>query len=296
MNNRVIIDTDPGIDDSIALYVAHKLFGNKILGMIASYGNLPLSTTENNLKNLAKLYKIDCPLYSGANKPMKRDFQTAANIHGDNGIGGIELPKSDVSMGDLSDLAKFILSQDKIDYIVLGPNTNLAMLLKDYPQIKSHIGKVVCMGGGIIEHNMPGHSEFNFHCDPYSADFVVNSGLAVAVIPLDVTSKVYFDYEQIDELFKPDSDVKSVINPMLKFCHKTNTHFGEAGAVMHDATAVIYYHSPELFYMVKSGLCVSQSEDSYGKCILNNNSDNVNFGAYSDADKVKDMIVSAIIK
>ncbi|MBR5495818.1 MAG: nucleoside hydrolase [Oscillospiraceae bacterium] len=296
MSNSVIIDTDPGIDDSIALYVAHKLFGSKILGMIASFGNLPLSTTESNLKNLSKLYKIDCPLYSGANKPMKRDFQTAANIHGDNGIGGIELEKSNAHLGSLSDLAQAILLQDKTDYIVLGPMTNLAMLLKDYPQIKSHIGKVVVMGGGIIEHNMPGHSEFNFHCDPYSADFVVNSGLDVAVIPLDVTSKVYFDYEQIDLLFKPDSDIKSVINSMLKFCHKTNTEFGEAGAVMHDATAVIYYHLPKLFYMINSGLNVSEDNDSYGKCILNNNSDNVKFGAYSDADKVKDMIVNAIIK
>ncbi len=296
MSSRVIIDTDPGIDDSIALYVAHKLLSDKIVGMIASYGNLPLTTTENNLKNLAKLYKIECPLYSGADKPMKKDFQTAANIHGDNGIGGIKLTQSDAKLGSLSDLAQAILFADKTDYIVLGPMTNLAMLLEKFPQIKSHIGKVVVMGGGINEYNMPGHSEFNFHCDPYSADFVMHQGLDVAVIPLDVTSKVYFDYEQIDELFPPQDDVTSVINPMLKFCHKTNTDFGEAGAVMHDATAVIYYCTPELFFMVKTALYVSEDEQSYGRCVLDNSSESVKFGAYSKSDKVKDMIVTAIKK
>ena len=87
-----------------------------------------------------------------------------------------------------------------------------------------------------------------------------------------------------------------VINEMLKFCHKTNTDFGEAGAVMHDGTAIIYYCKPELFSMVKTKLHVSEGEQSYGKCELDSSSEEVKFGAYSKSDKVKEEIVKAIKK
>ena len=171
----LIIDTDPGTDDAIALLVA-AAEGLDVRLVVSTYGNVPHAHTKRNAVDLAGLLFPGTPVLYGADGPIEGRGHTAEYVHGANGVGGVRLRSfapPDCEQGGTDALYRKIQALGRPDYIALGPLTNLARLLAAYPQVE--LGRVVVMGGGLHESNMDSGAEFNFACDPVAVRAVLTA-------------------------------------------------------------------------------------------------------------------------
>ena len=196
MMRRVIIDTDPGLDDAIAILHALNCGAFDILGLTTVAGNIGIDTTTANAGRLLTLMdRSDIPVLRGAAAPLRRQGIDEAAIHGDDGLGGVALPPSGPIAQDdaVGWMARQLtaLPEGSVDILALGPLTNTATLLRDHPDAAKRLGRLVVMGGAVREKgNVGPRSEFNFAFDPEAVDLVLRAGLPLTIIPLDVTRKV----------------------------------------------------------------------------------------------------------
>ena len=194
---RTVIDTDPGIDDAIAVLFALASPEFAIAGITTVGGNIGLaSTTRNAGRLLALSGRGDIPVVPGADCPLVRAAPAPLSMHGDDGLGGIELPEPDAPPNNRRAaewLSELLLDNPagSIQLLALGPLTNLALLLRDHPEAAGRIGRIIAMGGTIHEPGNAGpRSEFNFASDPEATAMVFGAGLPLTVVPLDVTRRV----------------------------------------------------------------------------------------------------------
>ncbi|KAE9412571.1 hypothetical protein Angca_007899, partial [Angiostrongylus cantonensis] len=192
---KIIIDTDPGQDDAVAILLALSSPEEiDLLAVTTVAGNVPLwRTTENALKVLELGGGTGVPVYSGCARPMRRQPVTAEHVHGETGLNGVELPapkRSPEPTHAVDYLVDTLRKHDpgEITLCVLGPITNIAMALIKAPDIAAKIGEIVWMAGAYFEvGNITPTAEFNVYVDPEAADVVLKSGVKLTLVPLDVT-------------------------------------------------------------------------------------------------------------
>ncbi|MBM6920185.1 nucleoside hydrolase [Phocea massiliensis] len=297
MKNPIILDTDPGIDDAVAMIVLHHFCKERVRLIVAGYGNIKAEQTVKNALMMCELLDMDVPVLPGAVVPQMRGYEDAAHIHGADGLGGMALgtvTKKPLASDDfLKTLYETIKEAGTVDYITLGPLTNLALLLKRYPDVASHIARVVTMGGGIACGNVTPHAEFNIHCDAESADQVFASGLPVALVPLDTTNHVAFSMEQINALADVNTPLASLMQKILTANYENCTRYGEEGSTMHDSTAVLYYLFPEYFETIQCGITVDCGE-RYGKTQITDRRNNVTLIQSGESETLCKLILSCI--
>lgn len=297
MKHPIILDTDPGIDDAVAMIVLHHFCKNDIRLIVAGYGNIKAEQTVKNALLMCDLLSMDTPVLKGAVVPQYGSYEDAAHIHGADGLGGMSLGTSKkqplVSSDFLKTLYDTIIEAGTVDYITLGPLTNLALLLKRYPDVRSHIARVVTMGGGIACGNVTPHAEFNVHCDAESADEVFASGLPIALVPLDTTNHVAFSMEQIESLSSVKTPLACLMQKILEENYKNCTRYGEEGSTMHDSTAVLYYLFPEYFKTEQCGITVDTNK-YYGKTIVTKERNHVTLIKGAESQTLCDLILSCI--
>jgi purine nucleosidase len=256
MPRRIIIDTDPGIDDAVAILFA--LAGPEELeveGIVAVAGNLPLALTERNTRRVCELAgRPDVSVYAGCARPLLRPLATAAAIHGDSLGEKLGLPEP----------AMPLQAQHGVDFIIetlraaepgsitvaaLGPLTDIAMALVKAPDISARIGEVVVMGGAGFEiGNVTPAAEFNIHVDPHAAEVVLESGIPITMIPLDVTHQVLSTPPRIAALNALDNRCGPAVASLLSGFEATRTSkFGERGMALHDPCVTAYLLRPGLF-------------------------------------------------
>lgn len=205
-NHRVIIDTDPGLDDALAILHALNCGRFDVLGLTTVAGNIGIdNTTRNAARLLAAMGRSDIPVVAGAAQPLTRKVIDIADIHGSDGLHGLVLPEPEVP--PLSDAIKWMATvllaepTGSIDILALGPLTNIALLVTDHPAAAARIGRIIAMGGAVEEKgNIGPRSEFNFATDPEAADIVFRAGLDLTIVPLDVTRKVRADADFVASL------------------------------------------------------------------------------------------------
>ena len=206
MRKNIIIDCDPGIDDAVALAAA---FANRdklnILGICTVAGNQSIDkVTENALRIVNFLGAPEIPVAKGASEPLVKKACPAATVHGENGLGNTELPKGDnviVSNNAITFMEETIRNLpegEKITLVPLGPLTNIALLLKVYPEVKEKIDEICLMGGSASGGNVTATAEFNIWHDPEAAKIVFESGVNVVMCGLDVTRICGLDKEHIN--------------------------------------------------------------------------------------------------
>lgn len=193
----VIIDTDPGIDDAVAILLALKSAEFDVKGITTVAGNIGIATTTRNAGRLLALEgRIDVPVIAGAAGPLSRKGFDTADIHGNDGLGGVAFPDplaSPIGNDAVTWLRDSLDAADAgtIDILALGPLTNIARLVQEHPESAKRIGRVIAMGGAVYEPgNIGPRAEFNIAADPEAAEIVFGAGLKVTLIPLDVTRKV----------------------------------------------------------------------------------------------------------
>lgn len=193
----VVIDTDPGIDDAVAMLLALRSPEFDIAGITTVAGNIGIATTTRNAgRILALACRADIPVLAGAGAPLSRKGFDTVDIHGNDGLGGVAFPEPlEPPAGD--DAVHWLAArldarpQGTLDILALGPLTNIARLVLDHPSSAARIGQVVAMGGAVREPgNIGPRSEFNLAADPEAAAIVLGAGLNLTLIPLDVTRKV----------------------------------------------------------------------------------------------------------
>ena len=194
---KVIIDTDPGIDDAVAILLALKSAEFDIKGITTVAGNIGIATTTRNAGRILALEgRIDVPVVAGAAGPLSRKGFDTADIHGNDGLGGVAFPDplTQPLAGDAVAWLRDTLDAadaGTIDILALGPLTNIARLVQDHPASAKRIGRVIAMGGAVYEPgNIGPRAEFNIAADPEAAEIAFGAGLDMTLIPLDVTRKV----------------------------------------------------------------------------------------------------------
>ncbi len=249
---KVIIDTDPGIDDSLALMLAGKSNNLDILGVTIAAGNVEnQQCTQNALDVLHLIERDDIPVYTGATKPLKREPINARETHGSNGIGNVELEhsKRQAKTGALEFLKTTLEQNPGTTLIALGPLTNIALLLEKYPEVKENIKELVLMGGTYKSHgNCSPVAEFNFWFDPDAAKYVFeNLNKPITMTGLDVTRKALLtpNYAKLIKNF--DTKLADTIYDMTQFY--TDFHWdreGVLGCVINDPLAVAQVIDPSI--------------------------------------------------
>jgi purine nucleosidase len=257
-SRRVIIDTDPGLDDAVAILFALNCGHFEILGLTTMAGNIGIETTTRNAgRLLAAMGRSDIPVITGAPAPLIRQGIDEAAIHGDDGLGGVTLP--DPSRPARRGATAWIAEQletapaGAIDILALGPLTNLARVVLDYPDAAKRIGRLVVMGGAVLEKgNVGPHSEFNFASDPEAVDVILRAGLPLTLIPLDVTRKVRASRDYVASLRRGATIAGNTSADLI------DAYFTAAreSRPLHDPCVMLYALAPELFTLERRSVSI----------------------------------------
>ncbi|HEV2502163.1 MAG TPA: nucleoside hydrolase [Mesorhizobium sp.] len=252
---KIIIDTDPGQDDAVAILLALASPELDVVGITAVAGNVPLRLTEKNALKICELAgRRDVKVFSGAIRPLVRQLVTAEHVHGKTGLDGPDLPEPTMKLQE----------QHAVDFIVetlmreepgaitlcpLGPLTNIALALVREPKIATRIKEIVLMGGGFFEGgNVTPAAEFNIYVDPHAADVVFRSGVPIVVMPLDVTHKALTTARRVEAFRKMGSKVGDATASLLDFFERFDEEkYGTDGGPLHDPCVIAYLLKPELF-------------------------------------------------
>ena len=253
---KIIIDTDPGQDDAVAILLALASPEDvTVLGITAVAGNVPLDLTQKNARIICELaQKTDVPVFAGAKRPLKRPLVTAEHVHGKTGLDGPQLPDPKMTLQD----------QHAVDFIIqtlraepsgtvtlcpLGPLTNIAAAFNQAPDIIERVQEVVLMGGAYFEvGNITPTAEFNIYVDPEAAEIVLKSGADITMMPLDVTHKALVTKDRNDRFRALETAVGVAVAGMTDFFERFDREkYGSDGAPLHDPTVIAYLINPKLF-------------------------------------------------
>jgi len=253
---KIIIDTDPGQDDAVAILLALASPEEiDVLGITAVAGNVPLALTEKNARIVCELAgKPDTLVFAGCDAPMKRKLVTAEHVHGKTGLDGPQLSAPTMPLQD----------QHAIDFIIetlrtepsgtvtlcpIGPLTNIAEAFERAPDVIARVQEIVLMGGAYFEvGNITPTAEFNIYVDPEAAKIVFGAGVPLVVMPLDVTHKALTTKPRIDAFRAMKTPVGDMVAAWTDFFERFDMEkYGSEGAPLHDPCTIAYLIAPHLF-------------------------------------------------
>ncbi len=256
MARKIIIDTDPGQDDAVAILLALASPEDvEVLGVVAVAGNVPLPLTERNARIVCELAgKPDTKVFAGCDAPLNRPLVTAEHVHGKTGLDGPRLPDPQMALQ----------GQHGVDFIIetlrsepsgtitlcpLGPLTNIATAFQRAPDIVERVAEIVLMGGAYFEvGNITPAAEFNIYVDPHAADIVFKSGIEITVMPLDVTHKALTTRDRVEAFRSLGTEPGRMVAEWTDFFERFDKEkYGSEGAPLHDPCVIAYLIRPELF-------------------------------------------------
>ncbi|WP_112320465.1 nucleoside hydrolase [Oceanibium sediminis] len=252
---KIIIDTDPGQDDAVAILLALASPELEVLGITAVAGNVPLALTEKNARKICELAgRPDIPVYAGAAQPLVRKLVTAEYVHGKTGLDGPDLPEPTMPLqpGHAVDFIIETLdaaAEDEITLCALGPLTNIALALNRAPHLAGRIREIVSMGGGLFEGgNTTPAAEFNIYVDPHAAQAVFHCGRPVTLHPLDLTHQCLTTRERVDAFRAMGTRVGTATAELLDFFERFDEQkYGTEGGPLHDPNVIAWLLAPELY-------------------------------------------------
>ncbi|WP_170390360.1 nucleoside hydrolase [Ruegeria arenilitoris] len=253
---KIIIDTDPGQDDAVAILLALASPDEiEVLGITAVAGNVPLELTAKNARIVCELAgRTDIPVFAGCDRPLKRPLITAEHVHGKTGLDGPVLPDPQMPLAEghgVDFIIDTLRAQDPgtVTLCPLGPLTNIATAFQKAPDIVERVQEIVLMGGAYFEvGNITPTAEFNIHVDPEAADIVFKSGVPIVVMPLDVTHKALVTKPRNDAFRALGTMVGIAVAEMTDFFERFDKEkYGSEGAPLHDPCVTAYLIRPELF-------------------------------------------------
>ena len=251
----LIIDTDPGQDDAVAILLALASPEINLLGITTVAGNVPLALTQVNARKICDLAgRTDMQVFAGLDRPLVRPLVTAEHVHGRTGLDGPVLPDPETPLQE----------QHAVDYIIdtlrrepagsvtlapIGPLSNIAMAMQRAPDIIPRIRQIILMGGAYFEvGNITPAAEFNIYVDPHAAQIVFASGVPVTMMPLDVTHKALTRTDRVAALRAIGNQTGVAVAEMLEFFERFDeAKYGSDGGPLHDPCTVAWMIAPDIF-------------------------------------------------
>lgn len=272
----VIIDCDPGCDDTIALLMSFRNEKLDIKGITVAAGNVSLENTAQNALRLAAMFSPETPVSKGLPTPLMREIVTAPEVHGDSGIGGVVLHRTDKKfeeLGAVEFIAKTLReSEEKVAVVITGPMTNIAVFLMTYPELKDKIDYFSIMGGSSVGGNVTAAAEFNIYVDPEAAKIVFNSGVKIVMSGLDVTLKALAYGEDIEAIRNLGNEAGLVAADVIEHAFGFHKDSGKTGVPLHDPCAVAYVTHPEIFSGTEAYVAVeTKGEFTTGETVVDRN-------------------------
>ncbi len=269
---KVIIDCDPGIDDSLAILLALNSPELEVLGLTICSGNVPASLgAKNALKALQMCQRLDIPVYVGEEVPLERELVTAQDTHGEDGVGEnfYEDVDAKINYGGVDFIIDTLKNNKDVSIIALGPLTNIAKAIMKDKKAFDNLDEFISMGGAFRIHgNCSPVAEFNYWVDPHGADYVYkNLSKKIHMVGLDVTRKIVLTPNIIEFINRLDKDMAKYITEITRFY--IDFHWeqeGIIGCVINDPLAVAYFIDRSLLKgfdsyveVVHDGVAVGQS-------------------------------------
>jgi purine nucleosidase len=253
---KIIIDTDPGQDDAVAILLAFASPEDiEVLGITAVAGNVPLALTEKNARIVCELAgKPDALVFAGCDAPMQRKLVTAEHVHGKTGLDGPQLATPTMPLQD-KHAVDFIIEtlraepSGTVTLCPIGPLTNIAVAFERAPDIVERVQEIVLMGGAYFEvGNITPTAEFNIYVDPEAAKIVFEAGAPLVVMPLDVTHKALTTRPRIDAFRSMHTKVGDMVAAWTDFFERFEMEkYGSEGAPLHVPCTIAYLIEPQLF-------------------------------------------------
>ena len=267
---KIIIDTDPGQDDAVAILLA---LGSPqeidLLGITCVAGNVPLALTQTNARRVCEVAgRSDVAVHAGRDAPLRRPLVTAEHVHGKTGLDGPELWEPTMPLAELNGV-DFIIDtlrrepSGTVTLCPLGPLSNIAAAFEQAPDIVERVQEIVLMGGAYFEvGNITPAAEFNIYVDPEAAEIVLTSGVPVTMMPLDVTHKALATRTRIEAIRALDTRVGHFTAEMLDFFERFDVEkYGSEGGPLHDPCVIAYLIQPELFSGRRINVMIETSSD-----------------------------------
>lgn len=269
MRRNIWIDTDPGIDDAIAIAAAAAASDRlNLVGISTVAGNQTIEKVTHNAVWLTELLGIrDCPVIRGADRPLIRTLQPAGHIHGEHGLGYITPGKcrreltSDRGASAIYHTMQTLPEGETITLATIGPLTNIALLVRAFPDICSRIDRIVCMGGSVREGNRTATAEFNIWEDPEAAEIVFQSGIPIVMCGLDVTMQCLLNEEDVKSL-EEGGRIQKQLGRMLRFYLESVAYRDLGTVAMHDSATILFMLFEDLFEGEAHIMHVSCTEDT----------------------------------
>ena len=277
MPRPIIIDTDPGTDDAVAILLALAAPELEVLGLAAVAGNAPLAATERNARAVLELAgRTEIPVYAGCPGPIGGGAITAVHAHGEGGLGSLELPPPQMALQPAHGVDFLIetlraSAPRSVTVCALGPLTNVAAALIKAPDIAQRLAELVVMGvASYALGNTTPCAEFNIHADPLAAAVVFGSGAAITLIPLDLTHQVMSTPERIEGVRVLGNRCGSAAALLMSPPRARTTGGGQPPTyALHDPCVIGYLLAPELFDGVETNVAVeTQSPLTLGMTVI----------------------------
>jgi len=249
---RIIIDTDPGVDDALTFLLAVASPQIKLEALTTTQGNVTLEVATRNALAVLELAKAgSIPVAAGSVVPLVQPLRASAYVHGESGIGNSKLPepKNKPAPHHAVDylIEKALAEPGELSIFPIGPLTNIAMAIRKEPKFAKTVRELVIMGGAIRENgNITPLAEFNIYVDPHAAHIVFHSGIPITLIPLDVTHKCLLKQTHIDRLLQIKSPITRFIGDAVAVYLKFSYERGFAGIALHDPLTLATVLAPDL--------------------------------------------------
>lgn len=277
MKIPVIIDTDPGMDDAIAIFLAFSADNLDIRALTTVAGNIPIEKTTRNTLDLVGYMGKKAKVSKGAERPLIRTLETAEWVHGSTGLGTLVLPKNSAEIYEKKAWDTIYeeaqACNGKLQLICLGPLTNIAITLTVHPDIKDKIERITLMGGSSYLGNTTPSAEFNIYVDAEAADIVFKSGIPITMVTLDATNKSVVYENEMKEIHSIESKISDAVKELLDF----NAGFrkkseGLGGAIIHDALAVAAVIEPTIIQKESYYVAIeTEGKLTYGRTVIDMN-------------------------
>ncbi len=253
-SRNIIVDTDPGTDDSLALALASVFFRGHVQSVISTYGNVNGEQTHSNLVALVRMLKLDCNVFRGSSKPLSGVEPVFTSFHGGDGLCGVPIPRtaySQIEKEGIDLLYNDIVSCKHVTYIAIGPLTNAARLLEKHPDVQSYIDELVIMGGGLSTWNFPNQTEYNFSLDGLAVQKVLAFPIKKTLCTLDLTYQLAYSNVDIENILVRSREKvfasktpDSLLAQIFFSNYDTSRNHKQPGAMLHDASTFLYLLNP----------------------------------------------------
>ena len=295
----IVIDTDPGIDDCLALLLAFASRELDVRGIAVSYGNTILEHAHRNTLEILRRAGRRLPVAVSARRPLRRALAVALETHAETGLGYAAVPAAGTVLDHARTLEHLLVAQpEPVTLVTLGPLTGLARLLRREPAlVREKVSRHIAMAGNLeAAGNTTPYSEFNAWCDPEALDRVLRAELPTELVGLDVTRRIVFSAAEVDDLAHGGPPARWLADALRFYVEFHRKYEGLEGCVINDVLPIAALLQPDVLTFAPLRLAVGLVDgDERGRTKVDPDGARVRVATAVDAERVRRLVIERVL-